>query len=77
MAPTSSRDLEDVVPPFIVRLPLLVSSFGSNAWLLNRQEHILFPTKDTSSDYRYYRLYYVLGWDLLIGNMSHMRVVWP
>ena len=63
--------------PSLFTSPSSVTSFGSNPLVVNRQEHILFRTKDTSSDYRCYLLWYVHGQDLLIGNMSHMRVVSP
>jgi len=47
------RGLRYFAPPpwlFSIQLPIFDEIFGSNPWLVNRPEIILFRTKDPSSD---------------------------
>ena len=44
-----SQDLKCVSPPFILH-PIFVELVGSNVWLVDRPQEILFRTKDPSSD---------------------------
>ena len=68
---SSTLPLPSTIP---FTLQLFGEIFGSNTWLVNRPEKILFRTKDPSSDVVIVDFRHVCPLDFLTRNMSHCHM---
>ena len=57
----------------MLSLPFIIQVLGSNPWLVNRPEDILFRTKDPLSHIIIADFWHVCRLGFLAGNVSHMR----